>query len=96
MFYYNKTRRQHQYNTDLNIQDILTIIANKTNCRPKKYGNGYRTCCPAHEDRNPSLSISEGSDGKILMYCFVGCEIRDICSSIGIHVRDLFPKKKGY
>jgi len=72
------------------------MIANKTNCRPKKYGRGYIICCPAHEDRNPSLSVSEGDDGRILMHCFVGCTFHDVCSSLGIHARDLFPKKKGY
>lgn len=29
--------------------------------------------CPAHDDRNPSLSISETRDGRALVYCFTGC-----------------------
>jgi hypothetical protein len=29
-------------------------------------------CCPAHDDRNPSLSIRE-ADGKVLVRCHAGC-----------------------
>jgi hypothetical protein len=38
--------------------------------------NGLRkviACCPAHDDRNPSLSITETADGKLLWHCFAGC-----------------------
>ncbi len=93
MFNYNKTRRQNQYNTALNVQDVLTMIALKTNYQPKKHGRGYTVCCPAHEDKNPSLSISEGDNGKILMHCFGGCSIKEICDSIEIQICDLFPDK---
>jgi hypothetical protein len=38
---------------------------------------GYgRARCPAHNDRNPSLSIREAADGKILIKCHAGCEQR--------------------
>jgi len=39
----------------------------------KKQGKGYIGHCPAHEDRKPSLSISEGEDSKLLVYCHRGC-----------------------
>jgi hypothetical protein len=29
--------------------------------------------CPAHEDRSPSLSISDGAAGRILVKCHAGC-----------------------
>jgi putative DNA primase/helicase len=32
----------------------------------------YLACCPAHEDDNPSLSITE-RDGKPLVHCHAGC-----------------------
>jgi putative DNA primase/helicase len=43
-------------------------------------GRGWMARCPAHDDRNPSLSIADGTDGRILMTCFAGCNwaaIRD-------------------
>jgi putative DNA primase/helicase len=34
--------------------------------------------CPVHEDRSPSLSISAGKDGKVLVHCHAGCDQRDL------------------
>ena len=30
--------------------------------------------CPAHDDREPCLSICEGDDGKVLVRCHAGCD----------------------
>jgi putative DNA primase/helicase len=38
----------------------------------RKSGPGYVACCPAHDDNNPSLSITE-RDGKPLVRCHAGC-----------------------
>ena len=38
--------------------------------------------CPAHADRNPSLSISDGHDGKFLLKCFAGCSFTDILAAL--------------
>jgi hypothetical protein len=38
----------------------------------RRAGSGYLTHCAAHDDRNPSLSITDGN-GRILVYCFAGC-----------------------
>lgn len=47
-------------------------------------------CCPAHEDNQPSLSLSEGKDGRILLHCHAGCAIGDIVEAAGLEWRDLF------
>jgi putative DNA primase/helicase len=40
----------------------------------KKSGARSWSCrCPAHNDSNPSLSITEADDGKILVHCHAGC-----------------------
>lgn len=46
-------------------------IAGELNGR--RSGKGWMVCCPAHDDRTPSLSIGQGTDGKILVKCFAGC-----------------------
>jgi hypothetical protein len=45
--------------------------------------------CPAHADKNPSLSLTE-RDGKILLKCFAGCSSEVICAELGIELSDLF------
>ena len=49
-------------------------------------GNRYIACCPAHDDRNPSLSITQGKD-KLLVHCFAGCsqaEVIDALVALGL------------
>ncbi|MBQ28006.1 MAG: hypothetical protein CMH81_07725 [Nitrospiraceae bacterium] len=51
--------------------------------------SGWLARCPSHDDTNPSLSIRKGDKG-VLLRCWVGCSIDEICASIGVAVRDLF------
>jgi 5S rRNA maturation endonuclease (ribonuclease M5) len=53
-------------------------------------GHGWQAKCPAHEDHTPSLSISEGHDGRILLKCFAGCPTESIVAALGLELRDLF------
>lgn len=65
--------------------------------RFKKNGKGWVARCPAHEDRAPSLSINEGLNGKVLLYCHAGCSLDAICAALGITQADLFERdSKGY
>src|SRR5262249_41514862 len=49
-----------------------------------------QACCPAHDDHDPSLSVSLRDDGKILGHCHKGCEIEQILGAVGWSARDLF------
>ena len=61
--------------------------------KSKKTGeNKWLACCPAHDDRNPSLAIKY-TDGKILLHCFAGCGIDEIVNAIGLEMADLMPDK---
>ena len=46
--------------------------------------------CPAHEDAHPSLNVSPGRDGKVVIYCHAGCDWRAIVAALGIPARYLF------
>ena len=46
-------------------------------------------CCPAHDDRTPSMSIKDTPD-KILIHCFAGCDITTILGNVGLEVADIF------
>ncbi|MCD4512792.1 toprim domain-containing protein [Brucella pseudogrignonensis] len=46
------------------------------------YGRYGVARCPAHDDQHPSLSLSDGSDGRLLLRCHAGCGFRDIIDSL--------------
>ena len=39
--------------------------------------------CPAHDDRKPSLSLGDASDGKALVHCHAGCDQRTVIAALG-------------
>ena len=48
---------------------------------PARMATGWMACCPAHDDRTPSLSICDAS-GKVLVYCHAGCEQRKVIEAL--------------
>ncbi|MGB2621023.1 MAG: AAA family ATPase [Candidatus Acidiferrum sp.] len=54
----------------------------------RRVGASYMAKCPAHEDKNPSLSIGE-KDGKILLNCMAGCATKDVLGAMGMTFEDL-------
>lgn len=57
----------------------------------KKGDQRWVACCPAHDDKNPSLAVTELGDGKILIKCFAGCAPADVLNAVGLTMGDLFP-----
>lgn len=51
----------------------------------------YIAKCPAHDDGDPSLSVRELPDGRILIKCFSGCGGLDVLTSIGLEWSDVMP-----
>jgi putative DNA primase/helicase len=52
---------------------------------------GWEACCPAHQDKNASLAISDDGNGKTLVHCFAGCQFADIAAAVGLKMQDFFP-----
>ncbi len=50
----------------------------------------YAALCPAHDDREPSLSVSEGDDLRVLLKCFGGCTAQEVTEALGLEMSDLF------
>jgi putative DNA primase/helicase len=54
----------------------------------RRNGNGWLVCCPCSNhgkgrgDRFPSLSVTDGDDGRLLLRCFAGCEFFDILDEL--------------
>lgn len=60
----------------------------------RRSGQGsWLACCPAHDDKSPSLSIRETADGRVLVHCFAGCAVHEIVSAVGLDTSDLFPPR---
>jgi CHC2 zinc finger len=58
----------------------------------RRTGKGtWTACCPAHQDKSPSLSIRETDDGRVLLHCFSGCDVESILEAVGLTFDDLFP-----
>jgi len=51
-------------------------------------GAGWTARCPAHEDKDPSLSISVDGD-RVLLHCHAGCESSDVLAAVGLTWADL-------
>ena len=71
------------------IENILSRLE-----KVKGRNGAYTACCPAHNDKSPSLAIRELDDGRILLKCFADCSVQDIMGSIGMEIGDLFPDTK--
>jgi len=55
----------------------------------KKAGKEFKAKCPAHNDSTPSLSITQGNDG-VVMICHAGCDTDSVLASKGLNASDLF------
>lgn len=67
----------------------IELILSKLD-KVKRSPKGWTALCPAHEDKRPSLSISEGSEGQVLLHCWVGCKAEAITAAIDLALSDLF------
>jgi hypothetical protein len=48
--------------------------------------------CPSHADRAPSLTISSGREGRVLLHCFAGCPVEAILRHAGMSMGHLFSR----
>src|SRR5436309_7689188 len=60
-----------------------------------KNGRQWRAFCPAHDDHEPSLSVTVGDDDCVLVKCFAGCTLDVIVEVVGLTVADLFSADGG-
>jgi hypothetical protein len=76
------------------VEQLLSRLA-----RVKGRNGSWTACCPAHDDKGPSLAVREGEDGRVLLHCFAGCETAAVLGALGMDMTDLFPpdsKRRDY
>jgi len=69
---------------------MLRKLYEATGYEAKQNGNGWSARCPAHDDKRPSLTISEGDDGRALLDCKAGCTPQGVVAAVGLTMQDLF------
>jgi len=67
----------HRAGAGWTLQDALGRLAGVRRVR-----SGWVARCPAHHDREPSLSIAQGTGGRLLMHCFAGCSFGQIRAAL--------------
>ena len=63
-------------------------------CNPRKTGTGWSARCPAHDDKNPSLSVSEGEHQPVVLYCQAGCTPEAVLQALGMTLADVCEDSK--
>lgn len=71
---------------------VEKVLATLERVKPAGHGH-WKARCPAHDDRNPSLSIKEGDNGTVLIKCFAGCDVASVVGAMGLQMADLFPPR---
>jgi len=71
--------------------EIELLLANLESVRPRGQ-NQWSARCPAHDDRSPSLSVRDMTDGRILIHCFAACTPLDVLAAIGMTMEQLMPE----
>jgi hypothetical protein len=56
----------------------------------KKVKGGWTAQCPCHDDNRNSLCISEGADGRVLIYCHAECHYQNVVKALGFELSDMF------
>ena len=80
----------------MNVESLAAWIAARTGAQPRPDGGGgFHMPCPTHDDNQPSLHISKGERGRVLVHCFGGCETEDVMAAVGLQLGDLFAERPG-
>lgn len=69
----------------------MSAYARVTEALSAAGSNGCGTAwqCVAHEDRSPSLSVTNGNKG-VVINCHAGCATEDVVGALGLTMADLF------
>src|SRR5580704_7370600 len=68
----------------MSLEDVLQRLQGV-----KRNGRGWVALCPAHADKNPSLSIRY-IDDKTLIHCHAGCTFESVLLALDLEAGDLF------
>jgi 5S rRNA maturation endonuclease (ribonuclease M5) len=68
--------------------DVLELVLGKLD-GVRQQGGYWMARCPAHEDRQASLSVKRGTEQPVILHCHAGCELDVILDGIGLTRADI-------
>jgi hypothetical protein len=71
----------------------LSTRSRLAGCNGRDHGARAQYQCPAHEDRNPSLSVTDRDD-RALLCCHAGCDTLAVLEALELEWADLFDERK--
>ena len=91
-----RTRLEHCRDAVELAEEVAHILATPSGKAPRKSRAGWSLCCPAHEDRSPSVSVkpADRTDG-VVVRCGAGCSTESVLGAVGLTTGDLFVKREG-
>jgi hypothetical protein len=88
-----RSRRDHPVWDEPVNRILLELRKLELSYRPGGAVGTWMAQCPAHEDREASLSIREVED-RVLLNCFAGCHVAEICDALGMALSQLFLRER--
>jgi putative DNA primase/helicase len=79
---------QNHHTTPFEVEDNVDVLLGRLEGVRPQGPHSWMARCPAHDDRDPSLSVSV-KEGRILIYCFAGCSADAVLEAAGLTWRDL-------
>jgi len=66
------------------LRDVLTRLE-----AVRETSGGWQARCPAHDDHDPSLSVSAGDSQPVVLHCWAGCTPAEIVAALGLEFSDI-------
>lgn len=76
------------------LANMLAALTDAASNPRETSAGAWTALCPAHKDRDPSLSL-RGIEGQALLYCHAGCGTADVLAALKLTMRDLYDEPTG-
>jgi 5S rRNA maturation endonuclease (ribonuclease M5) len=68
--------------------EVLELVLGKLD-GVRQHGGYWMARCPAHEDREASLSVGRGTEQPVVLHCHAGCDTVGVLVAIGLTSADI-------
>jgi putative DNA primase/helicase len=68
--------------TSVSLRSVMKAEAIAKAFDGRDMGAYWMAACPEHDDTEPSLSVQDTPDGKVLVHCFAGCDQKRVIAAL--------------